>query len=188
MATGGAENRQYHRTEGVLFFACRRPKKSAVVMPDFNRPEMYTLFQVMRENLEAYIEYRNPNDADIYKQFMHIVNLLYQEVSNQSGKTEDTTLYYKQPAIISGDAFEFATSLPYEVGEKISLQLCFPIYPFTSVHLQTEVIKLKSHSGIYGDKRVVLKYSDAVMDDQEQIMKYVAAREREVIRQKRYQE
>ena len=181
-----AERRRFKRTEGVIYFSCRRYRVPVLTHSDTRELHKYKLLHVMLENLDSYIDYRNPKDADIYKQFVALLDELYRELRIRDEPKADPILYYKQPVIISGESFEFATTLPFSIGEKIELHLYFPIYPFSSVMIISEVIKIKPHSGIYGDKRIVLKYQDISIDKQEQVIKYVATREREVIRNKRF--
>lgn len=179
------ERRRFRRTEGVLYFALLRKGEETAVGPLQEDKRPLKLVQVMLQNFASYVNYRNPADIDIYQQCIRVMEELLLQIELSSEKKGRQLQYCHQPAIISGDAFEFATFLPFTLGDRVELHLCFPIYPFTSIVLQSCVIKTKAHSGISGDRRIVLQFIDITADAQEQLTRYVASREREIIRQRK---
>ena len=179
-----SDRRRFKRTEGVLYFSCQRIQNVQPLRGEQLSPEKYGFVQVMLESLSSYIDYTGQRDADVYKRMIRIIEEINREMKHSDSPSQQIK-YYKQPAIISGEAFEYATHEQFQIGDRVQLNLCFTIYPFASVAINTKVFKIKPHNGIFGDKLVVLLYDDIPIDDQEVVVKYVATRERELIRQKR---
>jgi len=181
----GIDRRQYKRVEGVVYFAVDRVVTTYETLNNQHSNHQYKRLDVLLSSLSSYIEYKNPKDVDIYRQIVNVMHEITHEKQNDKSMSKMPGYYYRQPAIVSGNSFEFSTHENFSLGEQIALHLSFPIYPFSSIILITEVTKISVHSGIYGDKRVVLRYLNINPEDCDEVVKYVATREREIIRQKK---
>ena len=177
--------RNYFRAVGVVYLQVLR--ESDPVQPEHplatssQAPDKADKIEKLDEiglklmTLRSRIHYHMPENSTFFLDVIDILLTLDQSLKNSLHGALSITnrLAQRQSVIISGSGLEFITEDRYVPGESLVVVLTFPEYPYATVSVRSEVIRVEPHGTNTHRFRTAIAYENIEESDRELIIKYV---------------